>query len=314
MRTSLDHHRTVLASRAMRRLSLLLLAAGLLAVIAAGCGGSSKKESAGTPGTTAASCSKGSLDLVHAGRLTIGTSNPAYPPWYAGGTKSSYWKVDDPNNGQGYESAVAYALAKQLGFSKSEVKWIAVGFNPSIAPGPKNYDFNIQQVSFNHQRAKAVEFSRSYFQENQSVVALEGRPIASAKTLADLKKYKLGAQVGTTSYDYIVDNIKPTQKPQVYDTLNDAITALNNHQIDGLVTDFPGAYYIADVQLSNGVIVGRLPTIGAEEHFGMTLEKGNPLVTCINKALAALKQDGTLQRLEQKWITGKAKAPLITQT
>ena len=303
----------MLASRAMRRL-VLLLAAVVLAVSAAGCGGSKKSSSGTTTGTTAQACTKSNLHLVHSGQLTIGTGNPAYPPWFAGGTKSSYWKVDDPNNGQGYESAVAYEVAKQLGFSKPEVKWVAVGFNPSIAPGPKNYDFNIQQVSFNPQRAKAVGFSRSYFQENQSVVGLQGTPITSAKTFADLQKYKLGAEVGTTSYDYIVNNIKPSQKPQVYDTLNDAITALKNHQIDGLVTDFPGAYYIADVQLSNGVIVGRLPTIGAEEHFGMTLEKGNQLVDCLNRALATLKQDGTLQQLEQKWITGKAKAPLITQS
>ena len=283
-------------------------------MIAAGCGGSESSSSTTTGTAAANACTKDDPNLVHEGQLTIGTGNPAYPPWFEGGTKSSSWKIDDPNNGQGYESAVAYAVAKQLGFAKSEVKWVAVGFNQSIAPGQKNYDFNIQQVSFNNQRAKAVEFSRSYFQENQSVVSLQGEPIASAKTFADLKKYKLGAQVGTTSYEYIVDNIEPSQKPQVYDTLNDVITALNNHQIDGLVTDFPGAYYIADVQLSNGTIVGRLPTIGAEEHFGMTLEKGSPFVTCINKALAALKQEGTLQRLEQKWITGKANAPLITQS
>jgi polar amino acid transport system substrate-binding protein len=304
----------VVASRAMRRLPLVL-AVGLLSVIAAGCGGSSKSSSSSTSSTTAANaCTKNDSNLVHDGRLTIGTSNPAYPPWFEGGETGSSWKVNDPNKGQGYEGAVAYAVAKQLGFGKPQVKWVAVGFNPSIAPGKKNYDFNIQQVSFNKQRAKAVEFSNSYFQENQSVVGLQGESIVGAKTLADLKKYKLGAQVGTTSYQYIVDNIKPSQKPQVYDQLNDAITALKNHQIDGLVTDFPGAYYIADVQLSNGTIVGRLPTIGAEEHFGMTLEKGNPFVDCINKALAALKQDGTLGRLEQKWITGKAKAPLITQS
>jgi len=295
---------------------VLLLAAAVLAVVAAGCGGSSdSSSSSSTSSTTAAkTCTMDDPHLVHAGQLTVGTGNPAYPPWFEGGTKSSYWKVDDPNNGQGYESAVTYAIAKQLGFPRAHVKWVAVDFNPSIAPGPKNYDFNIQQVSFNHQRAKAVGFSRSYFEENQSVVGLEGTPITSAKTFDDLKKYKLGAQVGTTSYDYIVDNIEPSQKPQVYDSLNAAITALKNHQIDGLVTDFPGAYYIADVQLSNGKIVGRLPTIGAEEHFGMTLEKGNPFVNCINRALAALKHDGTLQQLEQKWITGKAKAPLITQS
>ncbi len=295
----------------MRKLAALALLA-VLAVVAAGCGGS--KSSSSTTSTNASSCTRGQLNLLHPPNLTVATGNPAYPPWFAGGTKSSFWKISDPNNGQGYESAVTYAVAKQLGFTKPEVKWIAVAFNDTYRPGPKNFDIAIQQISYNPQRAKAAAFSNSYFDENQSVVGLQGTPIAAAKTFSDLKKYKLGAQVGTTSYDYIVNNIKPNSKPQVYDELNGAITALKNHQIDGLVTDFPGAYYIADVQLSNGVIVGRLPTIGAEEHFGIVLEKGNPLVSCINKALATLKQDGTLQQLEQKWITGKAKAPLITQS
>jgi polar amino acid transport system substrate-binding protein len=281
-------------------------------VLAAGCGGS-KNSAATTTSTGAGSCSKDQLNLVHSGQLTVATGNPAYPPWFAGGTKNSFWKIDDPNNGQGYESAVTYALAKQLGFARSDVKWIAVAFNDTYKPGPKNFDIAIQQISFNRQRAKAAAFSQSYFDENQSVVGLKGTPITSAKTFADLQKYKLGAQVGTTSYDYIVHNIKPSHSPQVYDELNGAITALNNHQIDGLVTDFPGAYYIADVQLSNGVIVGRLPTIGAEEHFGIVLAQGNSLVSCVNKALSTLKQDGTLQQLEQKWITGKANAPLIAQ-
>jgi polar amino acid transport system substrate-binding protein len=294
----------------MRRLAALALLVVLTGLVA-GCGGS--KKSAATTSTSANSCAKDQLNLVHSGQLTVATGNPAYPPWFDGGTKSSYWKINDPNNGKGYESAVTYAVAKQLGFTKPQVKWIAVPFNDTYKPGPKNFDIAIQQISYNPQRAKAAAFSNSYFDENQSVVGLKGTPIANVKTFADLKKYKLGAQVGTTSYNYIVDNIKPDQKPLVYDELNGAITALNNHQIDGLVTDFPGAYYIADVQLSNGVIVGRLPTIGAEEHFGIVLPKGSSLVGCVNKALATLKQDGTLQQLEQQWIAGKANAPLITQ-
>jgi polar amino acid transport system substrate-binding protein len=295
----------------MRRLAALGLVV-MLAVLAAGCG-SSEKSSGGTTSTGANACAKDQLNLGNPGQLTVATGNPAYPPWFEGGTKSSYWKINDPTNDEGYESAVTYAVAKQLGFTKPQVKWIAIAFNQTFKPGPKNFDLAIEQISYNPQRAKAAAFSNSYFDENQSVVALKGTPIASATTLSQLKKYKLGAQIGTTSYQYIVDNIKPDQKPQVYDELNGAITALNNHQIDGLVTDFPGAYYIADVQLSNGTIVGRLPTIGAEEHFGIVLEKGNSLLGCVNKALATLKQDGTLQQLEQQWITGKAKAPPITQ-
>ena len=299
----------------MRKLAALVLVLAL-AAIAAGCGGGDDESAGGTTGTTsttASTCTKDQLDLVTPGQLTIATGNPAYPPWFEGGTKSSTWEINDPNNDKGYESAFAYALADQLGFTKDEVEWIPVAFNPSIAPGPKNYDLNIQQVSFNPQRAKAVGLSDSYFELNQSVVGLQGKPIASAKTFADLQQYKLGAQVGTTSYQYIVDEIQPDQDPQVYDDLNPAIAALKNGQIDGLVTDFPGAYYIAEVQLSNGTIVGRLPTVGAQEHFSVSLEKDSPLLDCVNEAIAALKQDGTLDQLEQQWIAGKAKAPLIAR-
>lgn len=298
--------------RSIRLLALLAIMATF--VLAAGCGGGDDDESAGgTTSTTASSCTKDQLDLKNTGQLTVGTGNPAYPPWFEGGTKSSTWEINDPNNDQGYESAFAYALADQLGFTKAEVEWIPVAFNPSIAPGPKDYDVNIQQVSYNPQRAQAVAMSDSYFELNQSVVGLDGKPIANATTFADLQQYKLGAQVGTTSYDYIVDEIQPEQDPQVYDDLNGAIAALKNGQIDGLVTDFPGAYYIAEVQLPNGTIVGRLPTIGAQEHFSVTLEKDSPLLACVNEAITALSQDGTLDQLEQQWIAGKAKAPLIAR-
>jgi polar amino acid transport system substrate-binding protein len=295
--------------RKLFALAVVLAVAGL----AAGCGGGDGGGSNGTT-TTAQSCAKDQLDLVNAGQLTVATGNPAYPPWFEGGTKSSFWKINDPNDGKGYESAVTYAVAKQLGFTKQEVKWTAVPFNQTYKPGPKDFDFAIQQIGITPQRAKAVSFSAPYFELNQSVVALQGTPITSATTFSELKKYKLGAAVGTTSYDYIVDNIKPDQSPQVYDDLNAVITALKNRQIDGLVTDFSGAYYIAQVQLSNGTIVGRLPTIGSVEKLGMTFQKGSSLVSCINKALATLKQNGTLKQLEQQWIAGKAKAPLIKQS
>ena len=296
----------------MRKLAALVLVFAL-AAIAAGCGGGDDESAGGTTGTTtttADACARDQLDLVTPDQLTIATGNPAYPPWFEGGTKSSTWKINDPNNDEGYESAFAYALADQLGFTKSEVEWIPIAFNPSIAPGPKDYDLNIQQISYNPQRAKAVALSDSYFEVNQSVVGLKGTPIANATTFADLQQYKLGAQVGTTSYQYIVDEIEPSEDPQVYDDLNAAITALKNGQIDGIVTDFAGAYYMANVQLSNGVIVGRLPTIGTQEHYSVALEKDNPLLTCVNEAITALEQDGTL---DQQWVAGKAKAPLIAR-
>src|SRR5262249_10827125 len=150
------------------------------------------------------------------------------------------------------------------------------------------FDFAMQQISFNKQRAKAVDFSDSYYDVNQALVALSDKPIAHATSIADLKDAKLGAVVGTTSYQYITDNIKPKNQPLVYDTLDANVQALKNGQIDGLVTDFPTAYYIANVQLSNATLVGRFPTVGTQEYFGMTFEKGNSLTSCVNKALSTL--------------------------
>jgi polar amino acid transport system substrate-binding protein len=298
----------------MRRLAAICLVAAL-AAIAAGCGGGGGGKTPAGPTTTAeSSCAKDQLNLLEPGTLTIGTGNPAYPPWFEGGTlKGSSFKVDDPATGKGYESAVAYALARELGFSKDEVKWAAVSFNQTFKPGAKDFDFAMQQISYNPQRAKAVDFSDSYYDVNQALVALKDKPIATATSLADLKDAKLGVVVGTTSYQYIADNIGPTHQPLVYDTLDANVAALKNGQIDGLVTDFPSAYYIANVQLSNATLVGRFPTVGSQEYFGLTFEKGNSLVGCVNKALAALKQDGTLEQLEQQWITSKAHAPLMQQ-
>jgi polar amino acid transport system substrate-binding protein len=302
----------VLGSSLQMRRVLAISAVAALAAVAAGCGGGG--GGGGSSTTTASSCSKSDLKLVTPGTLTIGTGNPAYPPWYEGGEKSgSAFKVDDPTTGQGYESAVAYAIAKELGFTKSQVKWVPVAFNLTFKPGPKNFDFAMQQISFSPQRQKAVTFSRSYYNVNQALVALKDKPIAKATTLSDLKDAKLGAVVGTTSYQYITDNIKPTSQPLVYDTLDANVAALKNGQIDGLVTDFPSAYYIANVQLSNATIVGRFPTVGSQEFFGATFEKRNPLAACVNKAIRELRQNGTIDQLEQKWITSRAHAPLMKQ-
>ena len=299
-------------SRLMRRLAAISIVA-VLAAVAAGCGGGS--DGGGSTSTAAKNtCAKDQLNLVTPGKLTIATGNPSYPPWYEGGeSKGSPFKVDDPANGQGYESAVAYAIANKLGFSRDQVEWLPVAFNLTFKPGPKNFDFAMQQISYNPQRAKAVTFSKPYFNNEQSLVALKDKPLAKATSFSDLKGAKLGVVVGTTSYDYINDNIKPTNKPLVYDTLDANVAALKVGQIDGLVTDFPTAYYIANVQLSNATLVGRLPTIGKQEYFGVTFEKGNPLAPCVNKAIEALKQDGKIQKLEQQWITSKAHAPQIHQ-
>jgi polar amino acid transport system substrate-binding protein len=290
----------------VRRAPAILLIA-LLSILAAGCGGSSNKAS-DTTGAAAASCDKGSLNLVNAGQLTVGTDNPAFPPWF-GGSEKAPWKVSDPYSGQGYESAVAYAVANKLGFAKGEVKWIVVPFNTSFAPGPKKFDFDINQISFKPARAGAVDFSDSYYNVHQALVVVKGTPIASATSIAALKPYKFGAQLGTTSYDYIVNNIKPEKKPAVFDTNDAAVAALKNKQIDGLVVDLPTAFYISAVQVPNGKILGQFPTVGTPEHFGMVFEKGNSLVRCVNDALTTLRGDGALTSLEAKWL--QADAPVL---
>jgi polar amino acid transport system substrate-binding protein len=289
------------------RLALLALVA-LLATAAAGCGGSSKSSSTKASGS---SCSKDDLNLVSSGKLTVGTDNPAYPPWF-GGTPKKPWKVSDPRSGEGFESAVAYAVAKQLGFSKGEVKWVVVPFDQSYRPGSKNFDFDINQISFTPQRAKAVTFSDSYYNVNQALIGVKGSPITKAKTQGDVKKYKLGVQLGTTSYQYVIKNIKPTRQPSVYNNSQDVTSALKAHQIDGVVVDLPTAFFITGAgEVPNSVVVGQFPTVGTPEHFGMVFAKGNSLASCVNDALAKLKSAGTLQKIQREWLSTKVSAPVL---
>lgn len=291
----------------MRKAAFLLLAAALC-VLAAGCGGNGKESAGGT--TEAASCDKGDLSLVSDGELTIGTDNPAFPPWF-GGNEKAPWKVSDPRSGQGFEGAVAYAVAEKLGFSKDEVKWVVVPFNTSFAPGEKAFDFDINQISFKPVRAKAVAFSDSYYNVNQALVVVKGTKIASAGSVDELKPYELGAQLGTTSYDYIVNNIDPSKNPSVFDTNDAAVQALKNKQIDGLIVDLPTAFYVTAVQVPNSKILGQFPSTGEPEHFGMVFEKGNSLVRCVNDALSKLRADGTLERLQDQWLSKAAGAPVL---
>jgi polar amino acid transport system substrate-binding protein len=286
----------------------------LLAALAAACGSTNESSSGTTSGAGGSpaktSCAMADLNLVAPGELTIGTDNPAFPPWF-GGTPHKPWQVSDPRSGQGYESAVAYAVAKQLGFSKNEVKWVHVPFNNSFAPGPKSFDFDINQISFDKKRAEVVDFSDSYYDVNQAIVVNKGTPIASAKSIADLKPYSLGAQLGTTSYDFIKKEIKPSKQPSVFPQNAGAVQALKNKQIDGLVVDLPTAFYVTAVQVPNSKVLGQFPTKPGGEHFGMVLEKGNSLRECVNKALAKLRSDGTLEQLQQKWLAKATGAPTL---
>ena len=285
---------------------LILLAVLAAAVAAATLGGRSEPAAAAPAG-----CSKESLNLVEAGQLSIGTDNPAYPPWFGGGEKSKPWKINDPATGKGFESAVAYAVAKQLDFTRAEVKWIYTPFNRAIAPGRKAFDFAINQISYSPERAKVLAFSASYYNVNQSIVALKGTRIAKVRSRAGLRGYKLGAQLGTTSYQYIVNRIKPSERPAVYDSNDLAIAALKGKQIDGLVVDLPTAFYVTAAQVPNSKIVGQFPSPPGGEHFGMVFQKGNSLVSCVNKALAALKRGGTLAKIQQTWLARVTGAPVL---
>ena len=281
----------------------------ILVLAAAGCGGSSSSSS--SQGTTSGHpCAQGNLPLVNSSQLTVGTDNPAYPPWF-GGSEKSPWKVSNPASGQGFESAVVYAVADKLGFLETNVKWIVVPFNTSFAPGPKKFDFDINEISYTPARAKVVDFSDSYYNVNQAVVAKRGTKIATAQSSADLQQYKLGAQIGTTSYQYIKEFIKPSKQPAVFDTNDAAVAALKNGQIDGLVVDLPTAFYVTAAQVPNSKIVGQFPTGNAGERFGMVFEKGNKLVGCVNYALNQLKADGTLQKIQEKWLAKVGGAPIL---
>jgi len=296
-----------MGSRPRRILWLAVLAAAATAT--AGCGG-------GTSGTTttsaaAASCSKSKLTLVKPGQLTVGTDNPAYPPWYAGGTKSSFWKVNDPATGKGYESATAYAVAKQLGFSPSAVHWTYVPFTRSYAPGKKSFDFDINQISYLPARAKAVTFSKSYYDVNQAIVVLKGTKIASVHDIAGLRPFKLGAQIGTTSYDFITSTIKPTTQPAAYPQNAAAVQALKNKQIDGLIVDLPTAFYVSAAQVPNSKVLGQFNSGGGAGYFGMVFAKGNSLAACVNQALAKLRANGTLQQFQQQWLSKATGAPVL---
>ena len=303
---------TVLAAAALT--GGLLLAACGQATSSSSSSSAAAVDSATPVGTSASAavdpCAKQNLTLVTGGQLTIGTDSPAYPPYFV--TDDPNKKDGDPSSGQGFESAVAYAVADKLGFAKNEVQWVTVPFNTSYAPGDKAFDFDINQISITPERQQAVDFSDGYYTVNQAVVALKGSKIAGAKSAADLASAKLGAQVGTTSLAYITDVIKPAEKPYVYNDTNDAKSALANGQIDGIVVDLPTAFYVTAAEIDNSVIVGQFAPDAGGEQFGLLFSKGNPVVTCVNKALADLKASGELQKLQDTWLAGEA-APYFAQ-
>jgi polar amino acid transport system substrate-binding protein len=278
----------------MRRIIVAAAATTLLGTALAACGNS------GTTATSQASAPQGGPDCSHAavqrdlytkGVLTVATDNPVFTPWFVN---------NKPSNGQGYESAVAYAIAAQLGFSKSQVVWVTEPFSSSYAPGTKKFDFDINEISYTPQRAQAVTFSNSYYDVQQAIVALKGSRIVTHHAPADLKSYLYGDQVGTTGLTYITNKIQPTAQPKVFDTLSEVSAALEAHRIDALITDTPTAQFMASAQLKHAVLVAQFPSVG--EHYGLLFHLGNPLVDCVNKAIAALRSNGTLRQLQRRYL------------
>ncbi|MEN8903193.1 MAG: ABC transporter substrate-binding protein [Candidatus Nanopelagicales bacterium] len=240
-------------------------------------------------------CAYENLTTVNPGMLTVGTDTPAYPP---------YFSDDDPTNGEGFESAIAYAVGSQLGFAPMDVKWEVVPFNTSYAPGNKNFDFDINQISITPERAEVVDFSDGYYTVNQAVVAFNDSPIAGATTITELTGAKLGAQVGTTSLSFVTQVVQPTDEPYVFNNTNDAKSALQNGQIDGIIVDLPTAYYLTAAEFNNSKIVGQFQAAAGGEEFGLLFQEGNPLVNCVNKALTTLKDSGELQEIQDAWLAG----------
>ena len=285
--------------RSMRHLLLAVTATATLALTACAPtdeadSGSDSAADGSSESPAADECTPDSMETVADGTLTIATDDPAYEPWFVD---------NDPTNGQGYESAVAYAIAEQLGYTEDQVTWITVPFNKVVQPAPKDFDFDVNQVSITEARREAVDFSSGYYDVVQTVITNKGSSLDGVTSIADLADAKLGAQVGTTSYTAITEQIQPAEEPAVFDTNDQAVQALNNGQIDGIVVDLPTAYFMTAVQLDDGTIVGQLPLPDGEpEQFGAVLDKDSPLTDCVSGAVDALREDGILDQIGQEWL------------
>lgn len=252
--------------------------------------------------SNSAAPSTSDLQTVTAGKLTIGTGQPAYEPWVVG---------DKPESGEGFEAAVAYAVAAELGYAKKDVVWVRTTFDEAIAPGVKNFDFNLQQYSITDERKKNVDFSSPYYSTTQTVITIAGSKADGVTTVAGLKGLVIGAATGTTSYNAIGDVIQPTSAAQAFNSNDDAVAALKSGQIDALVVDLPTALYLTAVELDGGKIVGQLSGSTAGDQFGLVLDKGSSLTAKVTAAVDALRANGTLAKLETKWLADYANAPVL---
>ena len=273
------------------RLTRMTIIVGSVAALGlASCGGSESNSACPT---------------ISEGKLTIATGTPAFEPWVVG---------DKPESGEGFEAAVAYAVASELGYTNENIVWVRTGFDEAVQPGAKNFDFNLQQYSITDERKATVSFSDPYYSTNQAVVGFEDSPVASATKLSELKDLKFGAQSGTTSLDFILNVIKPTNEPFIYDDNAGAKAALEAKQIDAIVVDLPTAFYISAVEIEGSKVIGQFPLSDAvaADNFGLLFDKDNKLVDCVNTALATIKDSGTLAEIEKTWLADKTNAPVIS--
>jgi len=302
-------------------------AAGVLALtlVAAACGGDD--DDAGSADTTVAAEESATettmaateapaeggncdpLPVVNEGQLTVATGDVVYPPWMGAGEAD----FDDPTTGTGYEGALVFALADQLGFTPDQIEWVRTGFDEVIAPGEKDWDFNIQQYSITPEREEVVDFSDGYYTVQQAIIGRSDSPAASATSIADLKSLRIGAAIGTTSLDYAEQVIAPDSEVQVYDDNAATKAAFDANQVDAIVYDLPTAYYITAAEITDASIIGILPPGDSPEELGMLFEKGNPLVECVNAALATLRDDGTLDALQQEWLAQGGDIPTLSE-
>lgn len=290
----------------MTKFRLVLLLVPILAMaFIVGCGSDDSSDddsTAPTTATTAASCDPANLSTFKDGVLTVGTDSPAYPPYFEG---------DDPTNGKGFEGALAYAIAGQLGFNKSEVEWATIPFNVSFAPGEKKFDFDLNQISITPKRAENVDFSTPYYTASQGVLVPKGSDLDGITSLDQLQDATIGVQLGTTAFDAVEQQIQPSNSPKVFDNSNDVVTAFEQDQVDAIVVDLPQAIYLRDAELDNAAVAGQFEAPGGDQ-WGALLDKDSELTPCVDKAIKALEKDGTLEEITRQWMSDAAKAPELT--
>lgn len=292
-------------TNSIRRSIFSLLTVSAVVLTACGGGDSASDTSAAATSTATAGneCTAGKT--LSEGKLVIATGTPAYSPWV---------ENDAPESGEGFEAAVAYAVANEMGFANENISWVRTSFDEAIQPGAKNFDFNLQQYSITDERKQTVSFSDPYYSTNQAIVGFADSAAASATTLADVQGLKFGVQSGTTSLDFVTNVIKPTTETYVYDDNAAAKAALEAKQIDAIVVDLPTAFYISAVEIEGSKVIGQFPAGEgtAADQLGLVFDLGNPLVDCVNAAMQALKDSGALAAIQQTWLSDKISAPVIS--